>query len=479
MTTKPLDLPELIEWHEGMLLVPQHFQQLTARAEVLTQFMFAQSSVFPWGVIDLKIDQAALNGRILRVLNVEAIMPDGLLALGGSERGLKLEFDLQKIDADKVRICLAVPRESDLYNLSDNSRYQAFARKDELTPDGVSEADPATIPRIRPRLRLDTEQSNLAGLTVLPLIEFNAQGTVLDQTEYIPPLLTVKAGQPLASLCARVGRAVREMATNLAHKLGKSDNKNDPAAVQQLQWLVSGLPLFEALLKSESHPYFLYLALCSIAGSVAFLSESKDGIPPDFPAYKHDDLLVSFREVVNFIQLALSEGLKESWISKDFSDVSDTQKTVEEGGEPGERPSERTYEIGPVLEDAFGKDEADFSATYFGLMLRLPPSLLPDSMTDWGESCLLAQEDAIADLELSRSKGAICERVDFLEDLVVAPGSVLFRVLNNPKWINPKKKLVLKSAKQETRHPDKVTLFVKKRSEPKRSVMSRIKGSMR
>jgi len=458
LTTKPLDLPELIEWHEGMLLTPQHFQQFAARSELLAQFMFTQCGAFRWGVIELKIDQAALSGGILRVLNLEAVMRDGLLVLGGSERGAKLEFDLQKAEGNPVRICLAVPREPGLYNRSDYSRYEAFVRQDELTSDYVSDADPATIPRIRPRLRLDTGRSSLGGMTILPLIEFDAQGTVFRQTDYIAPLLTVKSGSPLANLCARVRRAVREMATELAAKLSPNARKSDLAGIYQLQWLVSGLPLFEALLESEqAHPYHLYQALCSIAGNVAFLSNAR--VPPIFPVYDHDDLLASFQNVIGFIQLALSEGLIESWIAKDFS-LAQTSSSKATGFE---QPAfEQAYEIGPTLEQVFGPD-ADFSALYLGLMLRLPPSMTPDSMAEWGESCLLGPEEAMGDLELSRSRGAVCERVDFVEDLVVAPSSVLFRVHNDSKWIGPHNKLVLKPAKQETRVPDAITLFIKKR----------------
>jgi type VI secretion system protein ImpJ len=453
-----LDLPELIEWHEGMLLTPQHFQQFAARSELLTQLMFSQGGGYRWGVIDLKIDQTALSGGILRLLRIEAIMPDGLLALGGSERGVNLEFDLQKVEENPARICLAVPREAALYNRSDYSRYEAFVDKDEVTPDDVSSASPATIPRIRPRLRLDSGRSSLGGMTMLPLVEFDAQGTVLRQTDYVPPILTVQSGSPLADLLARVRKAVREMATELAAKLSPSARKSDLAGVHQLQWLVSGLPLFEALLQSDqAHPYSLYLALCSIAGSVAFLSNAR--VPPIFKPYDHEDLLASFQEVIGFIQLALSEGLLESWVAKEFSLV---EKTAEKRTASDPRRAEPAYEIGPTLEEAFGA-EADFSAQYLGLMLRLAPSVAPDSMTEWGESCLLAPEDAVADLELSRSRGATCERVDFLEDLVVAPASVLFRVHNDARWIDPHKKLVLRPAKQETRVPDAITLFIKKR----------------
>jgi type VI secretion system protein ImpJ len=202
--------------------------------------------------------------------------------------------------------------------------------------------------------------------------------------------------------------------------------------------------------------------LCSIAGGVAFLSHAR--VPPVFPPYDHNDLLASFQRVVGFIQLALSEGLVESWVSKEFTPL----QTASEKPTDSERPSSTPIlEIGPTLIDAFGA-EADLSSTYLGLMVRLPASVSPDSMTEWGESCLLAPEDAIADLELSRSRGAVCERVDFLEDLVVAPASVLFRVRNDPQWINPHKKLVLKPAKQEIRVPDAVTLFIRKLPQAKK-----------
>jgi type VI secretion system protein ImpJ len=455
-----LDLPELIEWHEGMLLTPQHFQQFAARSELLAHFMFAQAGAFRWGIVELKIDHAALSGGILRILDIEALMPDGLLALGGVERGLKLEFDLQKAEGNPVRVVLALPREGAVYDRSDYGRYEAFLEKDELTSDRVSGADPATIPRIRPRLRLDAGGARTGSMTVLPLLEFELQGTVCRQTEYIAPMLAVTAGSTLANLCARVGKAVREMATELASKLSPNAAKSDLAGVHQLQWLVSGLPRFEALLESgRAHPYDLYLALCTIAGGVAFLSHAR--VPPIFPPYDHNDLLASFQRVVGFIRLALSEGLIENWVGKQFTPL---QIAGEKRTGEGRQRSEPTYEIGPNLVDAFGA-EADFSSAYLGLMIRLPASVSPDSMTEWGESCLLAPEDAIADLELSRSRGAVCERVDFLEDLVVAPASVLFRVRNDTRWIDPHKKLVLKPAKQETSIPDALTLFIKKRTQ--------------
>jgi hypothetical protein len=65
---------------------------------------------------------------------------------------------------------------------------------------------------------------------------------------------------------------------------------------------------------------------------------------------------------------------------------------------------------------------------------------------------------------MSRSRGAICENVDSLEDLVPQANSVLFRVQNDARWFDPLKRLVLKAAKQELRAPEAATLFIRARS---------------
>jgi len=194
-----------------------------------------------------------------------------------------------------------------------------------------------------------------------------------------------------------------------------------------------------------------------MAGSVAFLSHAR--VPPIFQPYNHSDMRGCFQDVVGYIRRALSEGLVENWLGKEFRPV---MPVGDKAGGIGRQRGSAYFEIGPTLEQAFG-DGADFSAPYIGLMLRAPAGVPPSALAEWGTSCLLAAEDAISDLELSRSKGAVCERVDAFEDLIPAPGSVLFRVKNDAQWIDPYKRLVLKSAKQETRMPDAAALFVKAR----------------
>jgi type VI secretion system protein ImpJ len=445
----PLDLPELIEWHEGMLLSPQHFQQFAARHELLSHFLFTQATPFAWGIRKLQIDETALGAGLLSILNLEAILPDGLLILAGSERGVKLEFDLAKAQGDIVRVYLQVPPDPAVYARSESSRYRGVPSNGHVESDSVSGSEAIPIPHVRPKIQLVSDDVDLRGMTTLPLVEFARKGAVCQKTDFIAPALRVEQGSDLANLCAPVIRLVRDKATSLAVKMSPNGRGSDASGIYQLQSLICCLPTVEALLGSDqAHPYTLYLALCSMAGSVAVLSNAR--VPHPFRPYDHDNLLKSFDEVLGFIRQAIGEGIVDHWIARELQPAH------------GDSNSKRLW-LGPKLEAAFGAG-ANWSAPFFGLVVNAPAGTPPEEFVRWGETCLLASEDLISDLARERSLGASCERVDRLEDLTAPPGSVLFRVKNDRQWIDGKKALVLEPARQETHRPHSVLFYVSQRS---------------
>jgi type VI secretion system protein ImpJ len=453
-----IHLPELIEWHEGMLLTPQHFQELTARSELLTHLMYSCCAAYGWGVLDLKLDENALGSGVLRLLRVEAVLPDGLLVLAGAEHDAELVFDLNKITGARARIYLAAPSDSAVFQRSDYGRYQGVILGENLTADGVSEAAPVAIPRLRPRLKLVGDEADLVGTTSIPLVEFAKRGTVFTQTGYIPPLLRIGQGSPISDLCAKIRKHVRNKATELARNLSPGAKSADLAAVCELQWLVSSLPFLEAVLSSDQlHPFPLYLALVSLAGNVAYLSHAR--VPPVLTPYRHHELRASFEEVAGFIQLAMAEGFVDRWVRVEFT----LTGSAERKAGTGQPVRELWYEIAPGIEAVLGA-KTDLKAPYLGLMLRASAGMSTEALIDWGQSCLLATADMISDLEVSRSLGATCEWVSVLDDLVPDADSVLFRVKNDPRWIQPGKPLILKPARQEKRFPETATLFVPKQT---------------
>jgi len=96
------ELPEAIQWHEGMLLSPQHFQQLSLRQEELMAYHLRMVSPFHWGVTHLKHDPVLLVSGTYRITELEGIMPDGLVVSRSSQEGEPLEIDLTPL-ADEMK----------------------------------------------------------------------------------------------------------------------------------------------------------------------------------------------------------------------------------------------------------------------------------------------------------------------------------------------------------------------------------------
>ncbi|HEV3052518.1 MAG TPA: type VI secretion system baseplate subunit TssK, partial [Longimicrobium sp.] len=79
-TTRFGRVNDAVGWYEGMLLAPQHFQQAQLQADQLLGYHLAALSPYHWGVRRLVLDCAALPGGTFTVQELEAVLPDGLVA---------------------------------------------------------------------------------------------------------------------------------------------------------------------------------------------------------------------------------------------------------------------------------------------------------------------------------------------------------------------------------------------------------------
>jgi type VI secretion system protein ImpJ len=109
-------IPERIQWHEGMLLAPQHFQQSQARTDSLAGWHALAAAPLAWGVRHLEVDTGLLANGLLRILALDAVMPDGTAVwhdANCAEHGL-LELDLAEhsaaLDEAPQEIWLTLPR---------------------------------------------------------------------------------------------------------------------------------------------------------------------------------------------------------------------------------------------------------------------------------------------------------------------------------------------------------------------------------
>jgi type VI secretion system protein ImpJ len=442
------DLPEAIQWHEGMLLAPQHFQQDAARHELLLQYHLAALAPFHWGVQRLAIDPALLVSGKLRVLDLEAVMPDGLVVLHERHGGEELEVDLaphaEELKHRPLPVYLAVParKVGGAAMKGDLARYASIEGApvvDENTGEGE-----LRVPRLRPRLTLLVTETPPQKYVSFPLARIAYRNETFALTDFEPPVLVVRQRSRLGEVCLGIARRLREKAVFLSEQARAPGTASTAPLLLQTkmitQGLVAALPPFEALLTSDAaHPFPLYAALCGLAGQMAGIGVGL--VPPSFAPYNHNDLRATFEQVQDFLFRVIDEGILESHTAIPFR--------LEDGifcltVEP--RWLERDLVIG-----VRGQREAT-----------------DQDVIAWIEECLIGSRPKIPDMLHRRILGARRQRIDRDGELVPGRGVTFFAVKPEREFIEPSELLQIlnRAERAEARRPVEIVLYVRKEGAP-------------
>lgn len=432
-------LPDAIEWHEGMLLAPQHFQQLSLRNDALLHYHTTLISPFHWGIRRLSYDKVLLVSGIFRILVLEGVMPDGLMVRYEQEEQNELEIDLAaRIDAvkgDPITIHLAVPMHAVGGHNGDLGRFESTESEvvDMSTGEGRVQ-----IPRLRPRLMLVAGDHASSKYVSFPLIraEFRDQMYIL--TEYVWPMLSVSVNSPIGEICSQIARRLREKALYLSDEIRTRFYVLGPSGVLdhkgKIQSLVEALPMLEAILATGlSHPYHVYLALSLVAGHIAALGMSL--VPPAFAGYDHNDLRTTFTRIRDYIFAMIDEGIWESHFSIPFYYQNEAFNLE----------FEESWLNNPLLIGVRGVEGAT-----------------ERQVISWVDEALIGSESKIQSLRERRILGVARKRHEQDELYVAARGLMLFRLENDHTNIIPGQLLQVINVGDIGRMISEIVLFVQK-----------------
>lgn len=456
-------IPEALQWCEGMLLAPQHLQQLAQRAEGLLYYHIKTAAPFFWGVRHLEIDRALLAAGIFRVRALEAIMPDGLVVsypipneddAGGAPdeaRGWpELKLSREECRAP-VTIYLAVTARGPVATAGDFPRYHPVEGApvvDESTGDNEMK-----VPRLRPALRLlamTPGKTPPSKFVSFPLAKVKAQGDAFAQKEdFIPPVTTVASqdtgvSRSIWEMCNYAAMKVRMRATDLAGEASSPAAAGQPGLLLEtrarIQCLVAALPQLEALLTAGAvHPWDLYKSFCLLAGSVAGLGDAL--VPPPFGPYNHNDLYSVFEELQLFVLRMMEQGIPE-----------DYQRIVLE---PGHTDRQKMYFLRKFRPE--WRDRALF------MVLRGPSGMAEEDLVAWGRSCCIASESAMPSVRQKRILGASRRHIQSYESLVPPRGDILFSLSNDPEFLKADEELRVVNDVETSGKlcPSEIVLYVK------------------
>lgn len=307
MTDRPLDkVPPAIQWHEGMLLMPQHFQQMATRAEALTAYALGAATPYPWGAAKLSIDRGRLVNGVLRVNEIEAVMPDGMPIRHPAPECGVLEVDLMpfadaaKQTPQRIHVVMPAPMEASTQGV------ERFRQVESAPLTDTSGGSEVRVPQLLPNLSLLVSNAPAKRWVALPIAEVIYRDEKFELTDYVPPCTRILPDSPLGVACLEVAKRTREKASFLAETTRSA--AASPAAAMEVrltvQSMILGLPQLEALVYSGViHPLQIYVALCAMTGQFTALGVS--AFPPVPSPYDHADLRAVFNRPLGFLNQSL------------------------------------------------------------------------------------------------------------------------------------------------------------------------------
>lgn len=439
---KPLDVPQRVVWHEGMLLAPQHFQQADARLDALVAWHTLAANPFGWGVRSFTIDSALLHAGTLRVLTFEAIFPDGTAVDYSSQQAAHgaLEFDLAPHAdalADKaMNVYVTLPISRGARDKGVPSRFRSV----EAAPveDEVSEAVPADVPRLVPNLSLAVGPVP-SGLNVhIQLGTVQKENELIRMGPELPPLLEMPRDNPLWERIAGFAGQLRAKAAFLAKQTSVPSSKAEDRLAylehkDRLRNLLAGLPTIEAVLRTpQLHPYPLYLALCGLLGPLSMLRPG--ALPPVPPVYDHANPLGTLTPLLD----ALDEGLRE--VSQDYREL---KFEFKHGA--FEMVMDPEWLDKRIVVGLRGQPEKDLLA--------------------WMEGAIVGSQSAYPSLRERRVLGAPRAPIESADELGVrsSTGYTLFAIQTNPTLTMPGQPLIISNSTESAsaQRPQELVLFIK------------------
>lgn len=350
-----------LHWAEGLFLQPQHFQRFQQN---LAQDMWEQSALYqsyPFGVIDLEVDSAALATQRVVLTKLRAIMPDGTLldmphnatvapllltppTAQPAPQPQLLQQQQQLLQADtlnpaaaatapqaqsrsaassneSIEICLCVPQlsaqQSNICELPARTGRFTLCTT-EVADENISGGEQEVTVVLRRYNAFLCERALVpAHVCALPLLKVHWEGNnqgqlrLVREEEYMAPFVTVSASCPILPLCQELVLTLRQQQLQMQHQLNERALEQqvmtaaDVIDLHVLSALTSFVARAQSLVQPELlSPLALYMMLVDL---LAQISVRQPQVQLQIPAYVHEDALPCFKQVLRLIRLFLHE----------------------------------------------------------------------------------------------------------------------------------------------------------------------------
>lgn len=421
-----------LQWHEGMLLSPQHFQYNDERNETLFSTTRQFHAYCSWGIVNCQFDEALINQGLISISELNAIFPDGTMvdiALSKQEDNV-LELDLKKLNLESatsfdVFLCISTQKK-DKYT---SKTYQGI--EDENSADNVID-----IPILQPKIFLNPHKcaDNSTGFV---LFKINFDGKQFFNQSYMPPCCNVSLYQPFIKQISSIVLNLRKKAQHLVNKNQYTNSVAISRDSQEiLKPLISSICILEPLLGlSKIHPERLFENLVHVSSLLLPLNTAQ--VPSILPTYNQFSPHDSISFYLNVIEKNVAM-IQQKYTSIPF------------------HQEDRLFYL--HIQPGFFNDNQIF------LGFRCGSSMTEYQLQQWIEESIIACDDKIDLVTTKRITGATRLPLQEQEatDLIPHNGTILYKINSSDEFIKIRQNLnIFNAGDTPSKRPLDITLYVK------------------
>ncbi|MCJ2368315.1 type VI secretion system baseplate subunit TssK [Aeromonas dhakensis] len=310
-------------WREGLFIKPQHFQQQQRHSDYALHARLSALSDYFYGLQSLAINEDYLGFGRIALVGATGILPDGTVFNIPNDDMLPTPLEITDASVANQKVYLALPLSVSGVNEVGQggqvaTRLQAH-RHDvrDLHSEG-GDVVSLEVGRVSLRLMLEREdRSAYASLAIARILDKRPDGGLVLDPNFMPCSISVSAIPTLKRFLGESAGLVAERARSLSQRIAAPGQQGvaDVAEFMMLQLLNRAQPQLSHLARLGTlHPERLHESLVQLCGELmTFTDESR--LPPEFPAYRHDDPQVSFEPVMLALRQALSTVLSPRAVS--------------------------------------------------------------------------------------------------------------------------------------------------------------------
>jgi len=308
-------------WLEGMFLRPQHLQQYDRWIESNLERRVAGLLPYSWGIRTLRIDADALRNGQFRIIEIEAILPDGSVYAAPAAQPLP-PARLITTEFQGRCIHLALPlRAIDALDVADGEGTYRFRKVKAELRDSATANRPAAdvdVGVLNARLVLDGEV--LDEHVFMPIAEIESvdiQGQLRLSETFIPPLLNVGGSPRLLAIMDQIRGLLQSRGTALASGAAGEAGGTRSGTIDLITLGIVNRyeALFNHLIQSAQHaPETIYRDCIALAGELsAYAAEGRR--LPDLGQYNHRDLRTTFATLLPVLRNLLAVIVERNAVS--------------------------------------------------------------------------------------------------------------------------------------------------------------------